>query len=262
MKRATSSLAKMLSSGERPPEEAFLLDLDYATRQLNQGGKPSTLYNPSSMNCIRQMYYKAIGTECNTDRNSDLIGITQSGADRHERIQSVIFDMHKFNIDCQFYSVPVYIRERGLNLSVSSNSLFESRVYDSSRNLMFACDGIIRYKNKLYILEIKTESSFKWNSRAGVAQEHLRQAFTYSLELDIPDVLFIYENRDTCQKKSYVVNVSDNDRQSIIDLITSCSEHVKSRTLPEKPNTDACRYCGYRKMCDKNLGGDLIAKTE
>lgn len=260
MKRASSNLAKMLSSGDRPPEETFLLDFDYASRQLSISGKPSTLYNPSAMNCIRQMYYKATGAECFSDKNSDFIGITQSGADRHERIQSVIFNMCKFGIDCQFYSVPSYIREKGLNfLTVSSNSLFESRVYDQSRNLMFACDGIIRYKNKLYILEIKTESSFKWNQRSSVAQEHLRQAFTYSLEFKIPSVLFIYENRDTCQKKSFIIHVSDSDRQSIDDLISECNDCVRCRRLPDKPETSACRYCGYRKLCDKDLGGDVNA---
>jgi CRISPR/Cas system-associated exonuclease Cas4 (RecB family) len=250
-----SKMAKMLSSGgERPPEEAFLLDFDYVARQMNPSGKPSTMYNPSSLGCIRQMYYKVRGADSFSDRNSDLIGISESGTDRHKRIQEVISSMSKHGVACTYVNISNYIKYRNLKLSATSSGMYETRVFDSDRNMMFACDGIVNYKDKFYILEIKTESSFKWNKRGGIAPEHLKQAYTYSLEFEIDDVLFIYENRDTCQKKAYILHVTDEDRQSIVDLLNACNSAIASNTLPDKPlDCNSCKYCAYKNLCDGDV---------
>jgi CRISPR/Cas system-associated exonuclease Cas4 (RecB family) len=221
---------------------------------LYDDGKPSKRYKPSSMNCIRSMYYQVTGADLDkkTDKSGDFYGICESGEDRHIRIQRAVSSMRSKGVDCDFVDVEKYIRENNLDLVVESKKEFETKLYDPKRNLVFLCDGIIRYKDKYYILEIKTEISFKWMSRESYDDKHKIQAFAYSLELGIDDVLFLYENRDICTKKSFLVHVSDADRKYIDDRISTCNEFVEKHISPPVESTisnKVCQYCEYHTVC-------------
>lgn len=220
-------------------------------------GKPTKTYKPSSLNCLRQMYYQIIGADVDEEssKTSDFYGICESGTDRHERIQEVIKNMQKMGVDCEFVDVSQYVKEHNLPLIVLSSGEYETKLFDEKRNLVFLCDGIIQYKKKYYILEIKTESSYKWMSRTGVDPNHKLQSFAYSLELQIPDILFVYENRDICTKKCYHVIISDEDRSYISDRLEMCESYVKETKVPPKEETVSskiCQYCAYRSVCKKD----------
>ena len=119
----------------------------------------------------------------------------------------------------------------------------------------------IKYKGKYYILEIKTESSYKWRERTYVDDSHIQQAIAYSLNLCINDVLFLYECRDLCSKKCYLYTVTDKLRKEVLDTIKSCDDYVSIGVVPMKPQTvskKTCQYCQYRKSC--KMDGWLIWK--
>lgn len=221
---------------------------------LFSDGKPSKRYKPSSMHCMRSMYYQITGAELDkqSEKSGDFYGICESGEDRHERIQNVISQMSKYGIDCDFVDVEEYVKENNLNLTVESKKSFETKLYDPVRNIIFLCDGIIKYKGKYYIIEIKTETSYKWLQRTYIDEYHKNQAFAYSLELGIDDIIFIYENRDVCAKKPYFLHVSDEDREYINSRVSKCDEYVMNKIVPpvEKDITNkVCQYCDYRTVC-------------
>lgn len=221
---------------------------------LYSDGKPSKHYKPSSMHCIRNMYYQITGADVDkqTDKTSDFYGICESGTDRHKRIQHVISKMKENGVDCEFVSIEDYIKQNNLPLEVISVEEYETKVFDSKRNIIFLCDGILKYKGQYLVLEIKTESQYKWGGRTTVDSSHHYQAWTYALEFGIDKVLFIYENRDLCSKKPFLLTVSDDDKQYIEDRVSKCDEYVSQRVVPPKEETvtsKVCQYCQYRTQC-------------
>jgi len=235
-------------------------DIIYHTNDNNyyigcySDGKPSRRYKPSLLHCIRQMYYQITGANMDkqSSKTGEFLSICESGTDRHKRIQEVICNMKKHGIDCEYIDVADYIKQNNLNLEVVSKTDYETKVYDKEHNIIFLCDGIIKYKNRLFVFECKTESSFKAMGRSGVDDSHKYQAYTYALEFGIDDVLFVYENRDICTKKSYILHVTDENKQFILDRISSCDDYVKMNIVPPKEETvdkKICQYCEYKTQC-------------
>lgn len=239
-------------------ETSFAEDMKRCIEKLNtSSGKPSTSYKPSSLSCIRNMYYQCVGADPDPSPvSADMVGIGESGTDRHLRIQTYISAMRSFGIDCDYVDVAEYIQTHEIpDLEVVGKKGFETKLHNTKYNITFLVDGIIYYKGEYYILEIKTESSYKWRDRCSVDESHHPQAFTYSACLKIDKVMFIYENRDCCAKKYYVLVVHDSDRQSVFDKITTCESYVKSSIVPSKPedvSKKTCQYCSYRTLCRKD----------
>lgn len=215
---------------------------------------PSAHYKPSSMNCIRNMYYQLVQAEPEKDTKSAiLVGIGESGTDRHERLQSAIIDMKANGFDCEYIDVAEYIKEQNIkDVIVKGKRGIETQLFNITFNISFLCDGIIKFHGKYYILEIKTETSSKWYKRKDVDPVHYNQATAYSISLGIEDVLFLYENRDNCDKKAYILSVTDSMKQKLICTIQSCDEYVDMCIVPPKPvgvSEKACQYCAYRIRC-------------
>ena len=224
---------------------------------LYSDGKPSRRYKPSCMKCIRNMYYQLTGADLDkqSQKSGDFYGICESGEDRHKRIQAAISKMQSCGVDCEFIDVEQYIKDKNLPLVVESKKEFETKVYDPVNNIIFLCDGVVKYKGQYLIIEIKTESSFKWNKRTAMEPEHRNQAITYSYELGIESVLFIYENRDICTKKSYLFTPTDADKKAMLDKIAECNLFVSIGKVPALPadiDDHICQYCDYKTVCKRD----------
>lgn len=247
------------ATNEAPPEKSFVADLSACIEKMDSdhARKPSRSYKPSSMLCIRNMYFQITGAEMESERASyQLVGISESGTDRHERIQNAVASMADYGMECVYVDVEKFIKSRGLDhLKVVSKNGFETKLYHTGLNMSFMCDGIIKYRGQYYILEIKTETSFKWQSRTGIADEHVTQGTAYSVSFGIDQVMFLYENRDTCDKKAYILEVTDDMKFSlVVGRIEECDEYVSRLIPPPKPENvpkKACTYCNYRVACRK-----------
>lgn len=243
---------------QMPIENQFVADLKAAIEKqdFQNARKPSKSYKPSSMTCIRNMYFQVTGTIADEDRsNACLVGICETGTDRHERIQQAVSDMKALGIDCEYIDVAEFIKLRKLkHLEVKFKTGFETKLYYKDLNMSFMCDGIIKYKGQYYILEIKTESIYKWQSRTDVAEDHYDQGTAYSVAFGINQVLFLYENRDNCDKKAYVFNVTDEMKLNLVSKIEECDGYVKRLIPPPLPAIvpkKACQYCKYKGSCRK-----------
>ena len=247
-----------------PIEQSFLSDLKRSIELSDKATarKPSPTYKPSSMHCIRNMYYQRIGADQDESCTSyTLVGICNSGSDIHQRIQQATIDMAKNGIECEYVNVADFVRQRNLeDIEIVKEPNFEGGEYETKLfhkklNMSFLCDGIVRYRGKYYILELKTESVNKWASRKGVDPKHYMQATAYSIAFGLPEVIFVYINRDMLDMKAFVFCPSEEMKEELISKITDCEGYVGNSQVPPKPEDlprTVCEYCNYKNICRIN----------
>lgn len=241
---------------EVAPEQSFLGDLKRSIEITNSKNSraPSKTYKPSSMTCMRNMWYQVTGYPQDEGYTPyTLIGICNSGTDIHERTQKYVDDMKNNGFDCEYINVADYVKQRNLDyLEIVDQKGMETKLYHKTLNMSFLCDGIIRYKNKYYILELKTESSFKWQERRGVDPKHYAQGTAYSVAFKIDQVIFVYINRDILDMKSYIFEPTQEMKDEMINKILECDNYVKENKLPPIPENvpkSSCTYCSWRNSC-------------
>lgn len=242
-----------------PPEQDFLNDLKRSIEITADKDTrlPSKTYKPSGMNCIRQSYYQIMGIEPDLSSSSySMVGICNSGTDIHVRIQTAVEQMKENGMDCEYIDVADFVKQRNLDyLDIVSKNGMETKLYHKKLNMSFMCDGIIRYKGHYYILELKTESSFKFINRKSVDISHFHQGIAYSLAFGIDEVLFVYINRDVLDMKSFMFNVTPEMKTELVSYIEECDGYVNRKIAPPKPDDvpkKACSYCGYKTQCKKD----------
>lgn len=259
MRQSLKSVMRLIDDAKSdiPVEKSFLADLrrSIELNDAKDSRQPSQTYKPSSLKCMRNMYYQVTGAERDKgESNACIIGICESGTDRHERVQNAVSRMKENGIDCEYIDVAKYVEDRELkHLRVVEKCGNETKLYYPELNMSFLCDGIIRYKGKYYILEIKTETLYKWQGRKGVAEEHYNQGIAYSLAFGIDNVLFLYICRDNCDMKAYMFNVTDDMRKELVHKIESCNKYANDKIVPTKPeyaSNKFCQYCAYKTRCE------------
>lgn len=253
------NLAKLIANAtkEKTPEQDFLYMLNEAIGRLDRESSrpPSTSYKPSSLGgCLRNCYFQVIGAPQDIKLISEpqLVGMSESGTDRHERIQKAVVEMKRLGYDVEWIDVAEYLKvHRIKGTRVVERKGLETKLYNELLNLSFMCDGIIKLNGRYYILEIKTEVSFKYMGRVQPEEAHLIQAYCYSLALGIDAIIFLYENRDVCAKKAFTVYVTSENKEKVVHLIETSNAHIQSGTVPPK-ETSKCKYCKYTEECKKH----------
>ena len=253
------NLAKLIreETKSKSIQDQFLYDLTKTIELQNKQEVrvPSQKFKPSSMGgCKRRIYFEIIGAEMDKGNSAghQLIGMGESGTDRHERIQGYVMKMREHGLDCDWISVEEWIKLRKpAGTTIVERKGNEFKCHNSIFNISFMCDGIIKYKGIYYILEIKTEASFKFSGRVEIYPDHIVQGTCYSACLGIDKVIFIYENRDMLSKKAFLLNVTP---EMIEDYVVSTVEHVNQcvsdKSVPEKTdNLNLCSRCSYTEAC-------------
>ena len=254
-----SNVSRLIDIGKTkdPIEKQFLDDLKRSIEiddEKHSGRIASKTFKPSSMQCKRNSYFQLIGAKQDKGSSSfTMVGICNSGSDIHERIQKSVSLMCQNGMKAYFIDVGGYVKDQELNdIEVRDQRGFETKLYNKRYNISFMCDGIIEYKGKDYILEIKTETSRKWFTRTGVDKKHYNQAIAYSLSMKLDNVIFIYVSRDTLDMKSYMFTVDDSMRKELVDYIEDVSGYAKRHIPPPKDDTirrNVCEYCSYKSVC-------------
>lgn len=249
-----------VANAKLPVEQSFLADLKRSIEltDIKYHRKPSQTYKPSSMNCLRSMYYQISGADPDPTNSSYCnIGICNAGTDIHVRVQQAVEAMKENGMDCEYIDVADFVKNRNLDyLEIVSKSGMETKLYYKSLNMSFLSDGIIRYKNHYYVLEIKTEASFKWSARTDVDPNHYKQGTAYSMAFQLPEVLFIYVNRDILDMKAYMFVPTDEMKEDLVGQIEDCNGYVQRMICPPKPDNVAkktCSYCPYQRRCEREV---------
>lgn len=260
-RKSFSNVCRLIDAAKEtlPPEQAFLSDLKRSIELTDSKNRrlPSQTYKPSSMNCIRNMFYQVTGKEPDPGNTSYcLVGICNSGSDIHIRTQQAIEDMKENNMDCEYIDVAKFVESRNLDyLEIKAKSGMETKLYHKDLNMSFMTDGILFYRGHYYVLELKTETSYKWNNRTGVDPKHYAQGTAYSVAFNLPEVIFVYINRDNLDMKAFMFAPTDEMKQDLVGRIEECDGYVKRLIAPPKPeniNRKTCEYCNYRTQCRKD----------
>lgn len=240
-----------------PVEKQFIADLKYSIEKTDEKEvrTPSRTFKPSSIGgCQRAIFYQLIGEPFTEERSSsNLVGICENGTDRHIRIQQAIEAMKDNGIDCEYVDVADFIQQRGLDyIEIKEKSGMETKCYWADIPLSFLTDGIIKYKGKYYILEIKTMNSKKYFESKDVRPEHKAQGICYSMAFKIEDVFYLYECRDTLDKKAFIFHVTDEMREELLEKTRNIKKCVAENRLPDIPEDKKCVYCHYKQSCQNN----------
>lgn len=247
-----------------PDNKKFLVDVMSAIerRELANRRKPSQYYKPSSFTCMRNMYFTRVGAD--TDPSSTeytMIGMADTGSRRHEAIQETLLEMKELGYDWEYLDVEDYVKhkqEQGKckSLTITGKRGMETHLIDTTLNVSFMCDGIIRKisTNEYFLFEFKNQTSFKYSNKICVDPAHVNQVTCYCTLLDLDKAFVLYENRDLCQLECpEVFEVTDKMKQElVIDKIMECESYVEKMVAPPKiEDTKYCRWCPYKTMCRK-----------
>lgn len=251
-------LAKMVNNAtkEKTLEEEFLYQLNDTISRTQTPRQPSKTFKPSSLGgCTRRIFFEVSGAEVDKAKPADanLVGINESGTDRHERIQTYITKMKEHGHDVEWIDVEDYLTQfPQTGTRVVEKKGMETKLYNEVLNLSFMCDGVIKFKGVYYIIEIKTEASFKWIARTKPEEKHTFQASSYSACLGISNIMFLYENRDVCGKKVYHVEITQEDREEkVFGRIEMVNEYIRQQIAPPVTEQDKkdCKYCPFTTIC-------------
>lgn len=258
-------IAKLVHKAKekKDPADEFMYLLLEATKKLAdqdseyQGG----VYRPSSLGgCLRMQYFQVENAQQDPPGEGDpnMIGMAESGTDRHERLQNTVQQMESLGMDVIWVDPEEWARTKApKGTQVVRREGNEVRFKNTILNLFFKCDGIIKFKNRYYILEFKTEISFKNRGRTAPDPKHIKQASAYSLGLGINEIMFVYENRDMLGKRTFLQTITKEMHQAVVEEIETIETY---RTLKKVPpmttNEKDCTYCDFKVLCKQ------VGKTE
>lgn len=246
--------------------EMFDYQLKNKVMQNTKEEEPSTKISPSMLGgCLRQNYYKLTGTPTDEQKDTfELQMIQHDGAFTHETIQKYIKELFQENDDWEWVDAEEYVKNNNLKLKVLERKGLEVKFYSEQFDSNFLCDGIIRYKptNELFVLEIKTEVSSKWNKRTSIEPKHVVQGTFYATVFGINNIIFYYINRDFKTTKALPLKVTEEMKEEFvynrIGYLFYCRDN---KILPPRISDDIyhnpnCLYCKYKSYCANNfLGG-------
>lgn len=239
-------------------QQSFIEEYNDTAKRLEKMCRqevPTDTYRPSQLSggCKRMLYYQRTGVKAVEERDVNLIEICDNGTDRHERIQHIVKNMDGVT----YLDVEEVLEEakcEGINTEFVkwNEDKTEVRLLNKNYGLYFQPDGLIRYKGKELILELKTINSFSFNKLEKPKDEHLEQVTCYSIGTGIRTVLFVYEERNFLNKKLFLITVTDEMRQKIIDKIDTVNRYVAEGKLPKR-EIDKCQYCNFKAKCKEDL---------
>lgn len=244
-------------------EEAFLesynktLIEDEAKRQQ---AVPTDYFRPSSLGggCKRMLWYQRKGMPKDAEERSPiLIGICDSGTDRHARIQDIVAKMEGV-VTLDIEDVVKEAKQAGVNSEfVGWNSDHtEARCKNDDLSIFFQADGAFKFMGRECLLEIKTINSFGFKKLNAPKPEHLRQATCYAMGLNMKWVLFFYEDRNFTDHKLFLVEITDELKEEIRNKVDDVNNYIAENKLPPKEE-DKCQYCLYKELCGKDGDNDF-----
>ena len=256
----------------------------------NRPTKPGFVRPSSLTECLRKLVfeYQAEPEETGYDGTPR---IAESGTDAHKRIQGYIMAMKEHDYDVEYMDVKKYLdlfpnpdleiidetaNHEVISVDVKKDIIVyrdgdkektkllswyldryngtETLVLNKRTRSRFKADGIVKFKGQYYVLEIKTENSKKYATHVKTLEPHEKhklQGTFYGISFGIDDVMFLYENRDTCAMFVTVFHIDKQMKSKVSRLITDTHLYGDNKWVaPRTISKDECRYCPYKTRCD------------
>ena len=213
-------------------------------------------FAPSGFRCKRKMWFRLRGTEPDQPKSADRVlnFSAEIGTACHRIIQNNLREA----LQDDWINVSEYLESSGVSYQYSCKSGgdgLETQIEFKDPPIRFACDGIIRWKGELYLLEIKTSEFSSFDNLTDPKDEHIAQVKCYAALLNLSKVLFVYQDRQYGSIKVYEYTVTDNDKSQVIDTMHYVQDMANANLAPEPlPKGDKwCTpsMCPYYKKCSE-----------
>ena len=214
-------------------------------------------FSGSSFRCDRRSWFRLRGTQPDTLQVPDktLNFTADIGTACHRIIQSNLINL----LGDDWLSVKDYMHFANLPYKYEvehDEGDPESQVHIIDPPIRFAVDGLIRWKDKVYLLEIKTSEFASWNDLTEPKPQHIDQIKCYASLLNIHNVLFLYQDRQYGGFKCFEVKVTDYEMQKIKDRFKYVMDMVEKNLAPDPlPKNDpwcsSSAMCPYYKKCQE-----------
>lgn len=213
---------------------------------------------PSSLGCMVKARYLFDGIEP-TEYGIPLrnLEIMDAGTDGHERMQKVI---SKLGGDWEWLLIrdnPELITHPKVSID-EFDAIYEDQFETLLRykndlfEMRFKADGLLVYKKeKKFILEIKTIGHKAFEQLSKPKEEHVTQVTLYSAMYQVSDVIFIYEDRDTLDKKVFEIHITP-------EMTKRLYKQILTYLVDRKPvgfgnYSYICPYCEYYDKCGPKM---------
>lgn len=220
--------------------------------QAKNAEPKSQTFAPSSVRCKRISWFRLRGVQPDITKNPDLtLNFTADiGTACHRIIQENLVDLYKDN----WVSVEDYLKEHppGYQYELTQAGL-ETQVAILDPPVKFACDGILRIKDKYYLLEIKTSDYMSFGELTGPKSQHIDQIRCYATLLGITDVLVLYVDRQYGAMKCFELHISLEEMNEVKQMFEDVQNLATAMIAPPKlPANDSwCTpsHCIYYNKC-------------
>lgn len=245
-----SGLAKFNSANSCDFLEMYESALDKRIAESDSKPKNPTIA-PSAMYCLKQNWFRLRGVLPDKPGKPDkTLDFTASvGTACHEKIQNIL----KEELGDDWLDVGCYIKDTlRLDWGVSTYG-FETRIEVKSPPIRFSCDGLIRWKGNLYLIEIKTAEFNSWNKLTTPRPIHVNQVKSYCTLLNVNNVLMIYQDRQYGGMKVFEFHISDDVIKQTWDtfyyLVDMAEKNLPPEGLPTGDSRCSSSMCPFYKKC-------------
>jgi CRISPR/Cas system-associated exonuclease Cas4 (RecB family) len=240
--KSTSAVESELSSADaftQAFENAWVSDRDTSRSVETDGFHPSSL-GIKYGRCARRNAYLLRGVAKKDTHSSRILRVFANGHAVHERLQTMLEKM---------------------GLQMESEVVID---YDDPP-IKGHCDGVLKWQDKDYIIEIKSCSPevfvnrLKWKKPK---DEHFDQVNIYAYVLGIENIFIIYENKGTQELKVFECKADKAKAEKIIDEWRATYKIFKGDKLPRrpyKPESPVCGACDLKEHCfaDPEVGVNI-----
>lgn len=213
---------------------------------------PSRTFAPSQIRCKRVSWFRLRGvipeTETTVDRGTNFTAIV--GTACHQHIQEILCK----KLGADWVDVEQYFGLKRLPYKYScAKNGFETQITITEPvPIKFAPDGIIYWKDKYWLLEIKTSEYSSFDKLSNIKPQHLDQVKCYATLLDIHNVLVLYQDRMYGNLKCFEVTITEDDMSAMWYMFREVQDYAKMNIAPERPiDRKYCNpsYCRYYNKC-------------
>lgn len=208
-------------------------------------------FAPSQMRCDRISWFRLRGVQPDKikapDRTLDFSA--KVGTACHEIIQNRLAHCS----DVEWLSPNQFLSDQSYDFSYDKNGYEYQIEIRHPFPIRFACDGIIRFQGKIYLLEIKTSEFSSFQDLIEPKPKHMDQIKCYATLLDVSNVLVLYVDRQYGGLKCFEIVITQAEKDAMIAKMQHVMDCVESFIAPEGlPKGDPdCNpnMCPYYAKC-------------
>lgn len=215
---------------------AELIDKYYQDKREDK--KQNSFYISDAGKCQRAIYFSMKGYP-KKEKEPRILRIFDRGDIIHQRTISTLLGIPEVRVIASEIDIP-------------PKQLFRGRA-----------DAILSVDGKLYVVDVKSSSDFKFKKLKEPETSYQRQLQLYMHYFKIPQGILLYENKNDQSLKEFELKYDKNLCERIIsefqslkrdyidtDIVPPIPENLKQELQTGKVPWD-CQYCDFREECNK-----------